>query len=50
MKTHPTRPRHAWLLCVPLMLIHTHAAQAQDQFVDLRSNGGYTSARLADDV
>lgn len=50
MNTQPViRLRHAWLLCVPLMLA-TQAAQAQEQFVDLRSNGGYTSARLADDV
>lgn len=55
MTQHPTRLRRkAWLLCVPLMLAQTHpAVQAQqppDQIVELRSNGGYTSARLADDV
>lgn len=50
MAQHPTRmPRAWWLLCVPLLL-NTQAAQAQDQIVELRSNGGYTSARLADDV
>ena len=42
------RLRHSWLLCLPLLL-NTQAAIAQDQFVDLQSNGGYTSYRLPDD-
>jgi len=45
----PIRLRHAWLLCLPLLL-NPHAAQAQDQWVDLQSNGGYTSYRLPDDT
>jgi hypothetical protein len=44
-----TRLRHSWLLCLPLLL-NTQAAIAQDQFVDLQSNGGYTSYRLPDDT
>ena len=43
------RLRHSWFLCLPLLL-NTQAAIAQDQFVDLQSNGGYTSYRLPDDT
>lgn len=43
------RLRHSWLLCLPLLL-NTQAAIAQDQFVELQSNGGYTSYRLPDDT
>ncbi|MDH4377669.1 MAG: hypothetical protein QE494_15365, partial [Ramlibacter sp.] len=45
----PAHRRHAWLLCLPL-LISAQTVQAQDQLVDLQSSGGYTSYRLADDV
>ncbi|MBV7427209.1 lectin [Acidovorax sp. sif1233] len=45
----PTRLRRAWLLCLPL-LVNAQAAMAQDQFVDLQSNGGYASYRLPDDT
>ena len=46
---NPAFRKSAWLLCLPL-LANPARAQAQDQLVDLRSNGGYTSYRLADDV
>lgn len=49
MKNPASRQKHAWLLCLPL-LMSVQAAQAQEQLVDLQSNGGYTSYRLADDV
>ncbi|KQO24314.1 lectin [Acidovorax sp. Leaf78] len=45
----PALRKHAWLLCLPL-LVNPLGAQAQDQLVDLRSNGSYTSYRLADDT
>lgn len=47
----PAFRKHAWLLCLPLLVTPLGAqAQVQDQLVDLRSSGGYTSYRLADDV
>ncbi len=47
----PTRlRRHAWLLCLALLL-HAQSSQAQqEQFVELLSNGGYASYRLPDDT
>ncbi|RQO83462.1 lectin [Acidovorax sp. FJL06] len=46
---NPNRLRHAWLLCLPLLL-SAQAVQAQDQWVELQSNGGYASYRLPDDT
>lgn len=46
---NPAFRKHAWLLCVPL-LMNAQAVHAQDHLVDLQSRGGYTSYRLADDV
>lgn len=45
----PTRFRHVWLLSLPVLL-QIQTVQAQDQSVDLQSNGGYTSYRLPEDT
>ena len=45
----PAYRKHAWLLCLPL-LMSVQTVQAQEQVVDLQSSGGYTSYRLPDDT
>jgi hypothetical protein len=45
----PVFRKAAWLLCLPL-LTSGQAAHAQEQLVNLQSNGGYTSYRLPDDT